>query len=199
MRPQGEHQKIIEHLRRVCNIEWDEETFQKSVDTATVEMLQWMKRNGCPDTEPFLTLSCAAECNRRDVFEWLLRDHADQYHLSAYFARTAVHNGHLALLQWLRTQGCPWDCQVVNAAATAKNLHIFRWMAANGAPIYHSQVDLWDLRQDLLESPAGPLIDAIVPSAMWVHTLIRWRKVKQAVLRWRVARYWARRVCPHWF
>jgi hypothetical protein len=79
-------------------------------------------------------------------------------------------------------------------AAVPQRLHIFRWMAANGAPIYHQQVKLHGLRRALLQSPAGPLIDALVPSAMWVHTLIRWRKVKLAVLRWGIAQYWSRLV-----
>jgi hypothetical protein len=194
LRPQGEHRKIMEHLRRM-NIEWSPLTFRCSVETATLEMLQWMRSNGCADPQWELTIVSAIQHDRRDVLEWLVRDCGDCYQPNeVWFTRIAAHHGHLELLQWMRAQGCPWDCHAVNEAATAKNVRILRWMAANGAPIYHKQVKLKKLRRELLQSPAGPLIDALVPSAMWVHTLIRWRKVKLAVLRWCVARYWARLV-----
>ena len=191
LRPQGEHQKLMEHLLRI-NIEWHASTFHQSADTATVEMLQWMKRNGCPDPEPRVTVEIAAENGRRDVLEWLCNELGTEYKLDTDSARGAAQNGHLALLQWMRAQGCPWDYCAAMAAAVPKNLHIFRWMVANGAHIYHQQVKLHNLWRALLQSPAGPLLDALVPSAMWVHTLIRWRKVKLAVLRWGIARYWAR-------
>jgi len=191
MRPHGEHQKIIEHLRRI-NIGWTPSTFSDSVATASLEMLKWMKRNGCPDQEPRVTVEIAAEKGRRDVLEWLCSELGAEYTLDADSARGAAQYGHLALLQWMRAQGCPWDYCAAMAAAVPWNLHVFRWMAANGAPIYHRHVNLGALRRQLLQSPAGPLIDALVPSAMWVHTLMRWRKVKLAVLRWGIARYWAR-------
>jgi len=191
MRPQGEHRKILEHLLRRGN-EWTGGTFRDAADKAALEMLQWMRRDGCPDPFPGLTTITAAKHNRRDVLEWLLRDHGHDYRLDAEVAQAAAQGGHLELLQWLRSRGCPWDFRAVQFAAYPKNLHVLRWMAANGAPIYHHKVNLHGLRRQLLATSAGPLVDELVPSAMWVHTLIRWRKVKLAVLRWGIARYWAR-------
>lgn len=193
LRPEGEHQKIIEHLLRI-NIRWSHSTFYESVDTATVEMLQWMKRNGCPDTAPVETIEIAAENGRRDVLEWLCSEPGTEYKLDANAARGAAQHGHLALLQWMRARGCPWDYCAATGAATPKNLHVFRWMAANGGHIYHTFVDLWWLWRELRQSPSGPLPDQLVPDAMWVHALMRWRKVKLAVLQRCVARYWARLV-----
>lgn len=194
LRPQGEHQKIIEHLLRM-NATWCPSTFYKSVDSATVEMLQWMKRNGCFDHDPSITLVALARRNRCDVLEWLRNDPTWSYYkpfLKEKVLWTAAHYGNLEAVKWLRAQGCPWSCYEVKAAAMPENLHVLRWMAANGAPIYHRDVPLKGLRRRLLDSPAGPLIDALVPSAMWVHTLMRWRKVKLAVLKWCIAWYWAR-------
>ena len=194
LRPQGEHQKIMEHLRRI-NIEWPPSTFHESMATATVEVLKWMKRNGCDTDYPSMALTIAARHNRCDVLEWL-RHEPNWWHyrrcLQEKILYTAVHCGNLEAAQWLRAQGCSWSYDEVVLAAVPQRLHIFRWMAANGAPIYHHKVNLHGLRRALLKSPAGPLIDALVPSAMWVHTLIRWRKVKLAVLRWCIAQYWAR-------
>lgn len=194
VRPQGEHQKIIEHLLRM-NATWSLSTFHKSAETATVEMLQWMRRNGCFDHYPSMTLAALARRNRCDVLEWLRNDPIWANYkpcLKEKVLWTAAHYGNLEVVKWLRAQGCPWSYDEVKAAAMPKTLHIFRWMAANGAPIYHKDVPLKGLRRQLLQSPAGPLIDEIVPSAMWVHTLMRWRKVKLAVLKWRIAWYWAR-------
>lgn len=194
MRPQGEHRKIIEHLLS-RNATWPPSTFHESVATATVEVLKWMKRNGCGAGYPGMTLTMAARHNRCDVLEWL-RNEPDWWHyrrcLEEKILYTAVHCGNLEAAKWLRAQGCSWSYDEVVLAAEVQRLHIFRWMAANGAPIYHHKVRLHRLRQALLETPAGPLVDALVPSAMWVHTLMRWRMVKLAVLKWCIAWYWAR-------
>ena len=193
LRPEGEHQKLIEHLLRI-NIGWSVSTFYKSVNTATVEMLQWMKRNGCPDPHPPTTIEIAAENGRRDVLEWLCGAPGTEYQLDTDAAARAAQYGHLALLQWMRARGCPWDYCAPMGAAKPKTMHVFRWMAANGAHIYNVHVNLRALRHNLLQSPAGPLPDQLVPDAMWVHALIRWRKVKLAVLRRGIARYWAQLV-----
>ena len=38
------------------------------------------------------------------------------------------------MLQWLRANGCPWDKNVCNSAASDGNLEMLQWARANGCP-----------------------------------------------------------------
>jgi hypothetical protein len=44
----------------------------------------------------------------------------------------AVTEGHLALLQWARANGCDWTDFVTSYAAQAGQLHILKWAVENG-------------------------------------------------------------------
>lgn len=195
MRKNGEHMKIIEYIRRreiPYFRGWHQDAFPHSVAVAPLQMLKYMWNDGCEDPHPQLTIMYAAQYNRRDVLEWLYTDLAHLYTMDARAAWAAARNGHLELLQWMRARGCPWDYEAGIAAAQMNNVHVLRWMAANGGHIFHRSVRLDVLRRQLLHSPTGPLPDQLVPDAMWVHALMRWRKVKLLVRKWEIALFWQR-------
>ena len=49
-------------------------------------------------------------------------------------SRVAAKNGHLDVLKWARTNGCPWNgCTCANAALGGY-LDVLRWARANGCP-----------------------------------------------------------------
>lgn len=184
----SEYKKIIKFLvSRGARFKRDD--FCNSVRQASVRLLKWWRRIGVVDDFPHLTMMYAAEANRRDVIEWLVDECGYQFGIRMTYA--AARMGHIELLAWLRLRNCPWDHTVPQAASFRKNVPLLRWLAANGAPIFHQDVRLDFLRRALLATPTGPLIDQMVPDAMWVHTLMRWRKVKLWVLKCQIARYWA--------
>ena len=43
-------------------------------------------------------------------------------------------NGHLAVLQWARAQGCPWDESACAMAAGNGHLAVLQWARAQGCP-----------------------------------------------------------------
>ena len=192
LRKLGEHKAIMD-LMLSRGMVWGDETFPNSVQTAALDTLKYMRRRGCHDRYPQLTMMYAAEANRRDVLEWLRNDEPG-YALDERVAWAAARAGHLKLLKWLRAEGCPWDHATVRGCANVQRFDVFRWVAANGGHIYHRQVNLGMLRRDLLSSPTGPLIDQLVPEAAWVHALMRWRRVKLWFAKFCIARYWERLV-----
>ncbi len=44
------------------------------------------------------------------------------------------HGSHLALLQWTRRQGCPWDADTCSMAARGGHLALLQWVSDNGCP-----------------------------------------------------------------
>ena len=46
----------------------------------------------------------------------------------------AAYNGHLAVLQWARAQGCPWDENTCSSAGENGLLAILEWAQVQGCP-----------------------------------------------------------------
>ena len=170
---------------------WPQDAFCTAASVAPIEMLKYMRNDGCDDPHPQLALMHAAGNNRREVLEWLLAEFGSMYALRPRVAWAAARHGHIELLKWLRERGCPWDNSVALAAVqhaiTDGSMRPLRWVAANGGHIFHREVRLDLLRRHLKHRPTGPLPDQLVPDAMWVHALIRWRKVKLLVRKWEIA------------
>jgi hypothetical protein len=198
MHKNGEHVKIIEYMRNrpIAHVNrWRELDFSSSVPLATLDMLKYMRNDGCDDPLPELTIMHAAEYNRRDVLEWLLVEIGRPYQLcDVRAAEAAAIGGHVELLKWLRERSCPWDYTAAGAAVhraiTHNNIGLLRWMAANGGHIFHGDVGLDQLWRHLKRTPSGPLPDQLVPDAMWVRALMRWRKVKLLVRAWEIVLFW---------
>lgn len=47
----------------------------------------------------------------------------------------AARGGHLAVLQWLHAEGCAWDQRTTAAAAHGGHLAVLQWALANGCPM----------------------------------------------------------------
>jgi hypothetical protein len=43
----------------------------------------------------------------------------------------AASGGHLAVLEWARADGCPWDTHTCSKAAAKGHLHVLQWARAN--------------------------------------------------------------------
>ena len=49
---------------------------------------------------------------------------------------TAARGGHLAVLQWLRANGCEWNADTLWAAEEKCHHDVADWACANGCPKY---------------------------------------------------------------
>ena len=61
----------------------------------------------------------------------------------------AAEKGHLAVLQWARAQGCPWDEKTCSSAAENGHLAVLQWARAQGCP--------WNKWTCILAAQAGQL------------------------------------------
>lgn len=48
--------------------------------------------------------------------------------------RKPKKGGHLDILQWARSAGCPWSAKTCASAALGGHLHVLTWLRANGCP-----------------------------------------------------------------
>jgi hypothetical protein len=76
--------------------------------------------------------AAAARGGHLPVLEWL-RSQACPWDESACSA--AAEGGQLAALQWLRRWGAPWDFLTCEEAAGAGHLEVLRWAHAQGCPL----------------------------------------------------------------
>ena len=47
---------------------------------------------------------------------------------------SAASEGHLEVLRWARSQGCPWDNDLTCAAACNGHLKLLNWLIKEGCP-----------------------------------------------------------------
>ena len=63
-----------------------------------------------------------------------------------------AYRGHLEVLKWLRSEGCPWNWWTCWAAAKGGHLEVLKWLRSEGCP--------WD--EDKCEAAVKKLIKAII-------------------------------------
>jgi hypothetical protein len=61
-------------------------------------------------------------------------DHRRQWQEEEDWSKQFAVKGWLALLQWARSNGCPWDEQACASAARRGHLGVLQWARANGCP-----------------------------------------------------------------
>ncbi len=94
-----------------------------------LEMLQWVRANGCPWDEN--TCGFAARSGYLNILKWL---RANGYPWDEATCAIAAMGGHLDVLKWARKNGCPWDKNTSLLAALGGYLKILIWAKANGCP-----------------------------------------------------------------
>ena len=100
----GGHLAVLQWAR-AQGCPWDEWTCAFAASNGHLEVLQWARAQGCPWDEHTCTfaasngtLRCCSGCT-----PWAA--HGTNVDNCAHLRR----KGHLAVLQWARAQGCPWD------------------------------------------------------------------------------------------
>merc|ERR1711934_1185224 len=66
-----------------------------------------------------------------DVLKWL-RSEGCPWNVGA--CNSAAGEGHLECLKWLRSEGCPWDARACAGAALDGHLDVLQWAIDNGCP-----------------------------------------------------------------
>jgi hypothetical protein len=56
------------------------------------------------------------------------------YILDEWVCFWAAQHGHLHIIQWAHSNGCPWDDRTCSAAARYGHLNILQWVRENGCP-----------------------------------------------------------------
>jgi hypothetical protein len=108
---------------------WDEYTCHHAAEGGHLEVLQWLRANGCPWNAS--TCGSAAEGGQLEVLQWL---RANGCPWDECTCAEAAGGGHLEVLQWARANGCPWNVSTCSGAANGGHLEVLRWTRANGCP-----------------------------------------------------------------
>ncbi len=89
---------------------WDETTFAKAASKGNLQVMEWLSGNGCPQDGNAICSAAFSGC--LEALEWM-QEKSEQDGHAFVLTDTACYvstlNGHLAVLKWLRQNGCPWD------------------------------------------------------------------------------------------
>ena len=66
---------------------------------------------------------------------------------------TAAAGGHLVVLKWLHSTGCPWDSATCEAAALCGHLEVLKWAREHDCP--------WDEETVLAHATHGGHVDML--------------------------------------
>ncbi|CAM9563543.1 unnamed protein product [Laminaria digitata] len=76
------------------------------------------------------TIARAAAGGHLEVLQWA---RSESCPWNSRTCQKAAEGGHLRTLRWARDHGCSWDCQTCEGAATRGHLEVLQWARANGA------------------------------------------------------------------
>ena len=76
----------------------------------------------------------AARGGQLNALQWLRSEAGGKCIWNAVTCRSAVLNGHLAVLKWAHQNGCPWDEDTCRCAALKGHIEILKWARHNGCP-----------------------------------------------------------------
>ena len=102
----------------------------------------WSKRLNPTETEPkciFRIIQVASKGGYADVLKKYWSDIPEKKKPLSMSKRTcssAAQGGHLEVLKWLRSQGCPWDVRACWRAAKGGHLETLKWLRSEGCPLH---------------------------------------------------------------
>ena len=111
----------------------------------------WIKRFNTSETEGECmksvksVINVAAHHGYVDVLESDIPEEKKLLLVDARTCACAAVGGHLETLQWLRSQGCPWDERACAFAALDGHFEILKWLKSEGCP-WNANTALLQLR-----------------------------------------------------
>ncbi|CAB1108558.1 unnamed protein product [Ectocarpus sp. CCAP 1310/34] len=112
--------------------EGDMRIIKRLNETANLEVLQWMRTNGCPWNER--TCSEAAKGGHLERLQWA-GENGCAWDSDPWAG--AAGGEHLQISRWTRANGCPWDQQACSIPAEGGNPDILQWLRGNGSKGEH--------------------------------------------------------------
>ena len=64
----------------------------------------------------------------------LLQELQKEFGLDAEVFRSACQGGHVEMLKWLRSEGCPWNETACQSAAAHGHLEVLKWLRSEVCP-----------------------------------------------------------------
>lgn len=101
-----------------------------AADSGNLKALIWFRANGFPWRHDICELTAAG--GSIECMEWVLRNGGGP--LTKFTCYKAIARGHLALLMWLISNGCPWSKRSRRLASKSEFLDIRAWAQCNWPP-----------------------------------------------------------------
>ena len=91
----------------------DEDVMNRAAFSGNLELVQWLRGEGCPCDWNAWTCDYAAAAGQLEVLQWLRAEGCPWGVGTCYIA---VEKGHVEVLRWARENGCPWSTWVWDRA-----------------------------------------------------------------------------------
>ncbi len=128
---------------RALGFSWDKVTFAFAASGGHLEVLKWMRENGCEWN--YATCLNAARAGHLHVLQWA-RANGCEWDPNVMCSDAAA-SGNLELLQYVHANGCNLNAVKSNTcqcAALGGHLDILKWARASGAAVFVAMLPLVD-------------------------------------------------------
>ena len=119
------------HNSSFLAFEIDGAVFIEACAGGNMDVVKGLEETGYHKLHPELNYDAAASHGHLEVLKWL-RSEGCPWDASA--CRSAARGGHLEVLKWLRKEGCPWDERTCERAASRGHLDVLKFAYENGCP-----------------------------------------------------------------
>ena len=127
----NEHLELVRWMHEEKHVPFERMSMAWATNTGNLELLKYVvKKNADIHVE---ALKFAAIAGSETMVRWL-RDELKRPWVFRVCAG-AARGGHLSLLQYLRSQDCPWDRSTTYCAAEHGHLSVLQWAVDNGCPL----------------------------------------------------------------
>jgi hypothetical protein len=130
------HVHVMEYLYREADTDcgWDSShACDVAAKAGDLDMLDWLadasEEVECWD--PTRVAHSAAEGGQIEVMQWLK---GDDLELTVDHMGNAACEGHLHMIKYLLSEGCPWDHNVIGCAAYFEHYELLHWLWEHGCP-----------------------------------------------------------------
>ena len=141
------HLRVLQwlHLGQGCS--WRSNLCDLAAKHGHLKVVSWLVKQGCPLTCDVAkdVAKSAALCGNLKMLQWVLeyeKEHQKESSLSEALLAFAAQGGHIAVVKWLRSQGCPWDSNACASAVAGKRFGMLMWLRTPQTP--GAEVCPWD-------------------------------------------------------
>jgi hypothetical protein len=151
---------------------WDSWICEIAVRSDNIEVLEWLVSQGCELNNK--SYHWPASSGQLDMLVWLhRRDAPSFYKVQKSLMESAIYNGHMHIIKWLRSLDppCEWNKSFIQFAVTDRRLKILIWLRSQDPPCPWDECELYQYASSTGDVMLMKCLRDLNPSYPWDDSL----------------------------